>query len=360
MNHTRRLVVVLAAVMVLAAASWTPAAAQVAQATQVPQALQNAMARAQRVADIQADKAGFVEQVLNRWGADAVSRGYDAFFEKGTRKLMKKSAADLLDLSQVKDFDTFYKLVFLGYTVNAFGNLTQDLVYYPINACRLYDSRTATGGLAGAMAPGTERSISVNDSTGIQGGASPDCDIVYPDLDDDPPALAVTITAVTPTGAGNLRTFAAGDPVPQAAMVTYTAGTTISTGVITSSCTSCGAELTIRNQGAGNVNVVVDLVGYFHAPKQQPLGTQVVTASQANTAVDTGWNLAPACPAGTSLVGGGEDTSYVSFPGGVTGTLVHFENGPSGTAWNCRGWNRTNFSLNLVTCSAICARIPGR
>src|SRR5262249_30878152 len=150
-----------------------------------------------------------------------------------------------------------------------------------ISACRIYDSRIATGaGLNGPMAPGTQRSISVNDSTSIQGGANPDCDTVVPDLDADPPALAITLTAASPTGPGNLRTFPFGGAVPNAAMLTYSAGTTISTGTVTASCTSCFNELTVRNQGAGNTDVVIDIVGYFHAPFQQGLTCSQQTAQQ--------------------------------------------------------------------------------
>lgn len=345
----------LVAVLALGVALCTPAMADQASV----QALQEKMEESQQAAAVEANKDTFVRDLLDRWVNDAAARGYDAFFEKGTRKLMRLSTRELLQLEKrASDFDTFYKLAFQGYTVNSFGDLTQDLVYYPINACRIYDSRLATGGLAGPMAPNTQRQISVNDHT-TQGGASPDCGTVNPDLDDDPPALALTITAVTPTGPGNLRTFATGDPVPVAAMLTYTAGTTISTGTITSSCTACGPELTVRNQGAGNTDVVVDVTGYFHSPPVQPLSTQVVTESASSIVFDTGWNLSPSCPAGTTLTGGGEDTSFVSFLS-TTGNMVHFENGPSGSSWSCRGWNETSATISNVTCTAVCATIPGR
>ena len=103
------------------------------------------MEEAQKVASIEADKEGFVGELLARFGSTATEKGYDAFVSKGTKKLLRKSARDLQRLSEnAKDFDTFYKLVFEGYTIDSFGQLTQDLVFFPISACRIYDSRSAT------------------------------------------------------------------------------------------------------------------------------------------------------------------------------------------------------------------------
>jgi hypothetical protein len=321
--------------------------------------LQARMEEAQKVASIEADKEGFVGELLARFASTAAEKGYDAFVSKGTKKLLRKSARDLQRLSEnAKDFDTFYKLVFEGYTMEPFGQLTQDLVFFPISACRIYDSRNATAvGLQGPMAPGTQRSISVNDSTPGQGGANPECSSAVPDLDDDPPALAITLTAASPTGPGNLRTFPEGGAVPNAAMLTYSAGTTISTGTITASHSVgfSSTELTVRNQGAGNTDVVIDIVGYFHAPVAQPLACQTVTTNGTILANSFGSFASPACPAGTTLTGGGVDTNfnaaeiwvYSSQPNGA------------GTQWTCSA--RSSYGSDWpFACMAVCCNIPGR
>jgi hypothetical protein len=321
------------------------------------QALQAKVDEQQQIAAIEADKAGFVGDLLARFSSTAAEKGYDAFLTKGTRKLMKKSGAELLRLSETaKDFDTFHKLVFEGYTIDAFGALTQELVFYPIEACRIYDSRTATlAGLQGPMTPGTQRSVSVNDSTVIQGGTV-DCQTQVPDLGNDPPALAITLTAASPTGPGNLRTFPAGGTVPGVAMLTYTTGTTISTGTVTSSCTSCGSELTVRNQGAGNTDVVIDVVGYFHAPLVQGLSCTTQTASQTPAVGATFSFLTPVCPAGSTLTGGGNNWTIL----GLT-DMWWWQSSPNAanTAWQCRGNNQTGTTPTIV-CYAICCSIPGR
>ena len=320
--------------------------------------LQARMDEAQNVASIEADKEGFVGELLARFASTAAERGYDAFVSKGTKKLLRKSARDLQRLSEnAKDFDTFYKLVFEGYTIDSFGQLTQDLVFFPISACRIYDSRTATTvGLQGPMAPGTQRSVSINDSTLGQGGANPSCETVIPDLINDPPALAITLTAASPSGPGNLRTFAAGAPVPNAAMLTYTAGTTISTGAVTSSAGGVSSELTVRNQGAGNTDVVIDIVGYFHAPVAQPLACQTVSSRNTILANAYGAFDSPACPAGTVMTGGGIDTNFSASE------IWTYRSSPNtgATSWRCEARSQFASDWTLFDCYAVCCNIPGR
>jgi hypothetical protein len=323
------------------------------------QELQARMEEQQQLATIEADKAGYVGELLARFASMGGVQSNETFMTKGTRRLMKKSAHQLRQLSGAKDFDTFIKLAYEGYTIDSFGQLTRDLVFFPINACRIYDSRTATAvGLGGPMAPGTQRDISVNDSTSLQGGSATACDTLNPDLVNDPPALAITLTAASPTGPGNLRTFPKGAAVPLAAMLTYSTGTTISTGTVTASNSTTleSNELTVRNQGAGNTDVVIDIVGYFHAPVEQGLTCTQQTASLSPASGAFFSFSSPTCPAGTTLTGGGANWT-------ITGNtdLWWWQNSPNGanTAWTCRGNNQTGGSPTIV-CTAICCSIPGR
>lgn len=342
--------VVLAVPIALAFAIPSPAQHTAAD----PIELQRMMERANRIASIEEGKATFVAELLARFADDAAARGYDAFLQKGTRKLMAKSGEGLLELSQrAPDFDTFYKMVFEGYTMDAFGSLTQDLVFFPMSACRIYDSRIATGPLAGPMAPGTQRNVSINDFLANQGGQSPDCLTQVPDIGNDPPALAITLSAVSPTGPGNLRTFAAGAAVPLATMLTYTAGTTISTGTITSSCTACLDELTVRNQGAGNADVVIDVLGYFSAPLQTALDcTRINTAF--STAASTFAGCSSACPAGYTATGAGLLNSASS-----AGVEIRIMGLTNATTADFLGWNGSP-STWAGFCQVVCCRVPGR
>ncbi len=359
MKNVCRLTAVFLAVLTMIVPPAALAQARGTETVDMQAMLQAKVEDAQQIAAIEADKAGFVAGLLDRFAATAAEKGYDAFLSKGTRKLMTKSARDLRDLGErARDFDTFHKLVFEGYTMDTFGSLTQELVFFPISACRIYDSRIATTvGLIGPMTPGTERQISVNDIFG-QGGATPECGTAVPDLNNDPPGLAITLTAAGPTGPGNLRTFATLGAVPAAAMLTYTAGTTISTGTVTASCTACGPELTVRNQGAGNTDVVIDIVGYFHAPFLQVPDCTTVTNSATVPANGTS-TVTATCPAGYVVTGGGHDTNLISTS--LASGMEWYQNSPSGaSAWVCRVQNYTvNPSLTNV-CLARCCRIPGR
>jgi hypothetical protein len=249
---------------------------------------------APELAQVEQNKATIIEDLLLKFADAAAARGHDAYWEKGRRLLSKRGASELLALSALADYETFYKVAFQGYHLNQLGQITGDLVYFPVAPCRLYDSRIATAvGLVGPMAPNTTRNISVNDSLAGQGGNAAGCDA---GLNNDPPALAITLTAISPTGPGNLRTFPAGDPVPLAATLVYNTGLLTSTGTVTPSCTSCGLELSIRNQGSGSTDVAVDVMGYFQAATFGPTNGTVWAAAHitggATPSVTRSFNLA--------------------------------------------------------------------
>lgn len=307
------------------------------------ESLRARMEEAQALAAIQADKAGFVRQLLDRWAGAAAERGYDAYAEKGARRLGKRSPQELLALSRVDSWEKFDRVTFRGATIDALGNITSDLVFNPLPACRLLDTRIGTGLFLGPLAPGTQMSFSVNDTLGPQGGNAAGCGVTGVG-DDDPPALAIVITAASPAGgAGNLRTFATGDPVPTASVLTYTAGTTISTAAITESCVGCGPELTVRNQGGGTTHVVVDVAGTFTQPSGYGTNNGTIWAgahitSGVSPTVTRSFNNFPGSPAVTVIrLGAGQ--YEVGFGADVSGRYYHVTVGTAvaGNAANAFG-----------------------
>ncbi|MGH9173702.1 MAG: hypothetical protein ACRD1H_05075, partial [Vicinamibacterales bacterium] len=104
----------------------------------------------------------------------------------------------------------------------------------------------------------------------------------------------------------------------------------------------------------GNVHVILDIFGAFLAPHATALDTQTVETNFLVTA-STSFSESAACPSGYSLTGGG----YTYF--GPSTNIWVWQSGPDGTetAWACRGFNDTA-SLVDFTCSARCARVPGR
>jgi len=312
--------------------------------------------RAQAVAAIETNKAAVVDEILARWqGVLSAEEGSAA---KVTESLMKLSAEELLVVQSATRWEEIPQ--------DLFGDLTTDLVYTPLAACRLMDTRIGTFAPYNApLAPNTTVALSVNDSLAAQGGAAAGCDPGGLGLGTDPPALAIIITAVPTDGSpGNLRTFATGGAIPAAAMLTYGNGVTISSGVITQSCTGCGPELSVRNQGAGTTHVVIDIVGFFHAPNQTAVDNNVLNTFTSILANSTFTVYSPACPAGWRLTGGGflgSQFSGITWAGsrptaGASNITVSGVN--MADRYLCQG--TTGASGQTVTCFSTCARVPGR
>jgi hypothetical protein len=141
------------------------------------------------------------------------------------------------------------------------------LVYTPLNPCRIVDTRLSA---AGALTPGNPRTFNVVGSTAdfpAQGGTSGGCGI--PGFIVGPVARAVVFNfvAVAPQGAGNLRAWPSDQAPPNASVLNYAqvAGLNIANGLIVPlRQDSEGNDITVRADVSGT-HVVVDVVGYFSA-----------------------------------------------------------------------------------------------
>ena len=311
------------------------------------------LARAERIQQIEQDKSPLVNELLGRWAEAAAAKGYDAYWQKGQRNLLARDAAGLLELSErAVDFDTFDKLVFRGYMVNSLGDLTRDLVYFPLAPCRLLDTRIGTGTFAGPKAPGTVVAFSVNDTLSPQGGLAAGCGV--PGV--DPPALSVVITAVpTDTGQGNLRAYPTGGTIPTASVVSYQGGVVVAAGTISQSASGTSNELTVRNQGAGTTHIVVDVTGYFAAPAATALSCTTVQSAEVSCPNNTWTAIDATCPTGYTATGGGYHTpeGSLGYPN-VWLTSVPLTNG-----WRTWVDNQAGGARRMYT-FARCCRLPGQ
>ncbi len=203
------------------------------------------------------DRAAVSAEIASRWSG----RLDDGAAELGVA-LLKASPETLIaarEASTVAALDAaLFGRPLLPQTV---GDALSDLVFFPVTPCRLADTRSAT---AGILAAGVPRDFDANGANlSTQGGSATGCGVVEP----DPAALVLTITAVGPAGAGNLRAWATTGPVPNASVVNYAlpgqglnlANTTILP--ILQSVANVN-EFTIRADVSA-VHVVVDVVGYF-------------------------------------------------------------------------------------------------
>jgi hypothetical protein len=225
----------------------------------------------------------------------------------------------------------------------ALGDTTQDLVYTPITPCRIVDTRNT---VLGAIAANSTRSFltaGVSSFTN-QGGSATNCGMNT----EAPTAVALNVTAVTPTLAGFATVYPFGTTRPDTASVNYAAGQIINNAIITPIPTPVSTfDFTIYT--FGQAHYVVDIVGYFDNPRSSPVQctntavtTVAIPAGGTNTAT-----AAATCPAGYGDAGVNCESNSFDMP------LVFV----SGISCSAKNNGSTTASLSA---SRRCCRIPGR
>ncbi len=122
--------------------------------------------------------------------------------------------------------------------------------FFPVTPCRVLDTRGAVGPKGGpALGAFGVRVLPVLTSgCGVPSGAK---------------AVAVNVTAVSPTAAGEFQTFP-GDLLPgTAAVVSFRAGRTRAVGAVARLATDGSGTLGILNDSPAPTHAVVDVSGYF-------------------------------------------------------------------------------------------------
>lgn len=223
----------------------------------------------------------------------------------------------------------------------ALGALGNDLVYTPVAPCRIFDTRVAGGAIA---ANSTRNFIAINASNfTAQGGSATNCGT----LGLSATAVAINLTAVTPSIAGYATAYPFGTAQPLASSINYTAGAVVNNALIVQIPNPLGAsDLTVYTFGQSHF--VADIVGYF-AP---PVATPVQCVETANTdlvitANGTGNASAPACAAGYTQTATNCETTSWLMP------IVYFQSG------TCSARNNDSTSQTLRA-SRTCCRVPGR
>ena len=155
------------------------------------------------------------------------------------------------------------------------GDTNADLVYTPMNPCRIADTRVAGGFLFGS----TLRSFHVVGSASLadQGGNASGCGVPV-----GATAAELNLVAVTPDALGNLRGAAFPGPVPvNGAVINYQAlnpNLNIANAVIMPLCDPtpqpCDFDIMLFANGGGT-HVVIDVVGYFKRFPKEELITSV-------------------------------------------------------------------------------------
>lgn len=260
-----------------------------------------------------------------------------------TRDTFEGAMSELTgDGGRLTDAQMKAKLIAAG-GEKALGALTNDVVYTPIQPCRIVDTRSTA---AGAIANNSTRSfVGINASSFTsQGGSSTNCGT----LGLNATALALNVTAVTPSGAGYATVYPFGTAQPLASSVNYTAGAIVNNAIIAQIPNPLSSfDFTLYTFAQSHY--VIDIVGYF-AP---PVATALQCVDTANTTVaniaagGTANANAPACPVGYTQTATNCETSSWLMP-------IVFSH-----AGTCSARNNDTTPQDLRA-SRTCCRVPGR
>jgi len=231
------------------------------------------------------------------------------------------------------------------------GQQGSDLVYTPVQPCRILDTRARAAGAFPGGQVSSFRAIN-NASFADQGGAANDCGVNGVNA----AAVAVSLTAVQPTSHGYAVVFPFGSPQPDTASTNYVPGNTVNSGIISRLPVPLAAsDLSIYT--TATVHFVVDIVGYFAAPVATPLDC-VTTFATTNVSANDLFDLQiPACPTNYTLTGAGCRTPGFNDANWAINGL--FQPSPGTVMGYCSGTNLTNGQITVEGVGRCC-RTPGR
>lgn len=132
------------------------------------------------------------------------------------------------------------------------GSGTAGVRYFPVTPCRIVDTRTAPDGpLAGpalAASP-AERVFTIAPGCGVPADAR---------------VVSANVTVTQGTAAGSLRLFPSDAATPVSTTISFGAGKTRANNAMLLLSAAGGAgRVTVRNDAAGTVHLVLDVSGYF-------------------------------------------------------------------------------------------------
>lgn len=235
----------------------------------------------------------------------------------------------------------------LGPQSKMLGQPGSDLVYTPLNPCRIVDTRVAGGQLA-MDSTRSFKAFTTTDFT-AQGGAPSNCS-----LPQNVSALTVKITAVFPNSGGYFTAYPFDEAKPLASSLNYVEGSITSDDTHIMLCRpGCPSEFNVYS--TARTDVVIDVTGYFIEPAATALDCTVAQES-GNLALLSGVQAKSVdCPAGYTATGGG--------CGGVLGIAIS-NSEPKVVAGRPVGW-KCDLVGSLIgvlgyQVNSTCCRVPGR
>ncbi|MEG3789279.1 hypothetical protein V1318_04015 [Lysobacter sp. CCNWLW3] len=300
------------------------------------------------------------QDIVDRW-SPYVERSYGAMGAGWSERMeATMQSADIANLEAAASAPSFEQMnaALLGGGMGAassqpsvqpmsLGSPGSDLVYTPINPCRIVDTRV----VGGPMSPDGTRSFRAFTTTDFtaQGGASSDCG-----LPQNVSALTVKITSVFPAIYGHFTAYPFDQARPNASSLNYTAGMTMSNESHIRLCRpACPAEFNLYSTQQSDV--VIDVTGYYIEPEATALDCTIAQES-GNLALLGGLQTKFVnCPTGYTAAGGG--------CGGVLGIGIS-NSEPNVVAGQPVGWKcdlvGSLLSVLGYQVNATCCRVPGR
>lgn len=283
-------------------------------------ATETALGAASGNVDATAQRAALIARIVEKWAAYAEElynldssqwrATMDPLFAKATLESLQQAA-------EAKTYDAMDRAILAGngaIAPQALGDTATDLVYVPIDPCRIFDTRVA----GGIITAGTTRSFDVTavSDYSFQGGHASNCNGAG--AAGSFAAAAIIFTTVTPANIGYITAYPFGTIQPTSATMAYNAGTLASNQAIVKLDQGPSAnELTVYS--SAQTHLVGDIVGYFTTTVLPALDCIEMTSSSISiNAGSFGTVSSPSCTTGYTITGGG--CSMSNFDGRVVTT----------------------------------------
>lgn len=252
------------------------------------------LTRRANIVRLESSPESFIGEIVNKWAATARERGYnlEAWKQDMTTALSPLTQEKLLSVHGAESYDGFVSQLTgrrasgsagsAGIVPMVLGDEDIDLVYTPVEPCRILNTFTGTGAFGTPLAPATPRNYAHNQNLAAQGGNAAGCGIPT-----DPAAIAVTLTVVAPAGPGNLRAWPLLSPVPNASVINYTnvVGLNLANTHILPTCQVCGNDFTVQADVSAT-HFIADVVGYFWSPSAFPTAGHAFAVVENNATFD--------------------------------------------------------------------------
>lgn len=152
-------------------------------------------------------------------------------------------------------------------TAEAVGDAASDLLFVPLDPCRIIDTRLST---AGKMQPNVVRDFKVVGTTGFesQGGKAGGCGVPSGATQPLAAAVMVNLVAIDAEGGGNMRAWEFNQPMPNASSINYQRLSpnpmNIANGLIVpvTGISTLNFDLSVM-ASFSRVHLVADVAGYF-------------------------------------------------------------------------------------------------